>query len=192
MQDSSSVDAPQPEAALPLGMPATRKLSNHELGLLVLILLTDTPRYGSDLAQAIETLSKGFYRPSPGMLYPVLAKLTEQRCLVKERRGRRKYYALTDEGKRYLTTRRDSGEQIYQRLQRAGQKLQRLHEVLSETTESPSQALPMAQELMTARMDLKAALYKTQHLSLEAQEEVLTILRDAAERIRACTQHHSN
>lgn len=188
MQDSSPAAPSISGASLPLGMPATRKLSNYELGLLVLTLLIGTPRYGSDLAQTIETLSQGFYRPSPGMLYPVLATLTEQRYLVQQRKGRRKYYALTEEGKEYLEAQRDTADHISQRLARAGRKLARLQQVLSENADTSDQILPLAKELMTARMDLKAALHETQHLSPTAQQAILGIIHDAAARIRACQQ----
>lgn len=172
-------------------MSATRKLSAHELGLVVLSLLTEKARYGSEIADCIEQLSQHFYRPSSGILYPMLADLTEQGHISQERQGRRKFYALTPQGEGYLAEHRAAANSLYQRLQRAGHKLYQVQKTLSQSVASPAQMFPMAHELVTARMDLKAAMYETRQLPLAAQEEVLTILRETAERIRSCTQRYT-
>lgn len=175
-----------PGSGLPLGMPATRKLSADELGLMVLLLLSQHPRYGSELADELARLSRSFYRPSPGVLYPRLASLSKQQLVQQRREGRRKYYQITSAGRLFLDEHRPRAEQIAERLRRAGRKLLHIQAALAETGSDENTALPMAQELLTARMDMKAALYESRHLDSQGQQEVLTILRETASRIRDC------
>lgn len=47
---------------------------------------------------------------------------------------------------------------------------------------------PLAQELLTARMDFNAALYESRHLPQPEQLEILRLLKDATAAIRRCTQ----
>lgn len=173
-------------AGLPLGMPATRKLSADELGLVVLLLLSDAPRYGGELADAIALLSQEFYRPSPGVLYPLLANLTEQGWVRQQRMGRRKYYQVTATGEAFFLEQRQQAEQITQRLQRAGRKLQHIYRALAASNQAEQHVLPIAQELLSARMDLKAAFHESRHLGPAVQHEILAILQDATQLIRQC------
>ena len=66
---------PKPDAASRGNRLAKgRKFSAGELHLMVLMLLNDRSRHGYDLIKEVSVLSKGFYTPSPGVLYPVLAR----------------------------------------------------------------------------------------------------------------------
>ncbi|MBE2167467.1 MULTISPECIES: PadR family transcriptional regulator [Cobetia] len=170
--------------ALPLGMPATRKLSAHDLGLVTLALLDAEKSYGSQLGDRIEALSNGFYRPSPGMLYPVLGRLAEQGLITQQREGRRKYYSLTREGSTYLTEHHASAQQVRSRLDSAGRKLNALFADLRHSLADETQAMPLAQELLTARMDMKAALHESRGASPEAQRRILQLLQETIARIR--------
>ncbi|MFG6175972.1 PadR family transcriptional regulator [Halomonas sp. THAF12] len=172
------------DAALPLGMPATRKLSAHDLGLVSLALLNEGESYGSRLSDHIEQLSNGFYRPSPGMLYPVLGGLTERGLVSQQRQGRRKYYRLTDEGHAYLDEYATTARRVRARLESAGRKLNALFASLSQTLDDETEAMPLAQDMLGARMDLKAALHESRHASPAAQRRILLLLQDTAARIR--------
>jgi len=68
------------------------------LSFTLLWLLTKRDMYGQELAEEIEKM-RGT-KPNPGTLYPALQEL-EKRGLVETRKeGRRKYYLLTDSGRR--------------------------------------------------------------------------------------------
>lgn len=58
---------------------------------------------GAQIIDEIERWSFGFWRPSPGSIYPLLDDL-EKEGLIKISRidGVKKYYSLTEEGKRAL------------------------------------------------------------------------------------------
>lgn len=181
--DTASPPSAQ-DAALPLGMPATRKLSAHDLGLVSLALLADEESYGSQLSERIERLSNGFYRPSPGVLYPLLGELSERGSLTQYRRGRRKYYRLTSRGDAYLGANAEAAHRVEARLRSAGRKLNALYASLNQTLDDDTLALPLAQEMLSARMDLKAALHASRHASPEDQRRILQLLQDTAARIR--------
>lgn len=47
-----------------------RKFSADDLQLLLLSLLEEKPSHGYELIKALETRTNGFYKPSPGVVYP--------------------------------------------------------------------------------------------------------------------------
>jgi Transcriptional regulator PadR-like family len=59
------------------GFGMGRKLASVDLQLLILGLLADRPRHGYEIIKALDERSKGFYAPSPGMVYPALTYLEE-------------------------------------------------------------------------------------------------------------------
>ena len=66
----------------------------------VLMSLTDVPRCGIDIAEAIEKRTRGRVKLGPATLYTVLAKF-EQEKYIKEVKveGRRRTYAITERGR---------------------------------------------------------------------------------------------
>lgn len=187
-RDDDPTTAPDGPSALPLGMPATRKLSARELGLVALALLAAEAGYGSQLSDRIERLSNGFYRPSPGMLYPVLGEMSERGHLAQTRQGRRKYYRVTAPGEAHLARHREAADRLLSRLEFAGRKLNALLESMSHTIDDEALVRPLAQEMLSARMDLKAALHESRHLSTDKQRRIIRLLQDTAARVRAETR----
>ncbi|MFB6490895.1 MAG: PadR family transcriptional regulator [Thermoproteus sp. AZ2] len=71
--------------------------------LILNILATHSPLTGSQIADEIERMTWGFWRPSPGSIYPALAQLESEGLIrVAKVEGPKKYYELTEEGKRLL------------------------------------------------------------------------------------------
>lgn len=71
--------------------------------LILHILATRSPLTGSQIADEIERMTWGFWRPSPGSIYPALAQLESEGLIkVAKVEGPKKYYELTEEGKRLL------------------------------------------------------------------------------------------
>lgn len=71
--------------------------------LILNILASQGALTGSQIADEIEKMTWGFWRPSPGSIYPALAQL-EAEGLIRVARveGTKKYYELTDNGRRLL------------------------------------------------------------------------------------------
>src|SRR3954466_12215771 len=59
------------------GLMAGRKLAPGDLHLVILALLAEQPRHGYDIIKGLEDHSKGYYAPSPGMVYPTLTYIEE-------------------------------------------------------------------------------------------------------------------
>ena len=81
--------------------------------LLVLSLVESRARHGYDISKLIEQRSGGALRFHVASLYPLLYRLEERgwiegRWVEKPGQRRRRYYAITPEGKKILATQRRS------------------------------------------------------------------------------------
>lgn len=65
------------------------------LRIIVLRLLSEGPKNGAELMDAIDMMTHGHWRPSPGSIYPLLSKAAEDKLIVKKDDGR---YELTEAG----------------------------------------------------------------------------------------------
>jgi DNA-binding PadR family transcriptional regulator len=81
---------------------------------LILDAITQQPRHGYEIIQAIEERSAGTYRPSPGVVYPTLQMLEELGHTRVEEREARKVYAITAEGKRDLVEHAEDVHEFYE------------------------------------------------------------------------------
>ncbi|PFG17546.1 PadR family transcriptional regulator [Propionicimonas paludicola] len=92
-------------------MEIDKQLLKGTIPLLVLHLLAQADLYGYQLIKALEQISSGAFRFSEGSLYPVLHTLDRDGMLhaywrQAESGRQRKYYAITDRGRRELVERR--------------------------------------------------------------------------------------
>ena len=81
--------------------------------LLVLSLLEDQPRHGYDISKLIQTRSGGAIRFHVTSLYPLLYRLEERglvagRWVERAEQRRRRYYSLTQAGRKVLKMQRKS------------------------------------------------------------------------------------
>lgn len=78
------------------------------LKILVLKLLQEEKRYGYELLVEMDKRSGGFFKIKEGTLYPILYKLEDDGFVISEwefpgnREKARKYYFITEEGRREL------------------------------------------------------------------------------------------
>jgi DNA-binding PadR family transcriptional regulator len=66
------------------------------LRYITLQMLRDAPKNGAEIMEESEKMSMGWWRPSPGSIYPLLNSLTEEGLIQKRGDGR---YELTPKGK---------------------------------------------------------------------------------------------
>jgi transcriptional regulator len=81
--------------------------------LLVLSILEDQPRHGYDISKLIQVRSGGVLRFHVTSLYPLLYRLEERglvagRWVEKAEQRRRRYYSLTAQGRKVLSSQRKS------------------------------------------------------------------------------------
>jgi DNA-binding PadR family transcriptional regulator len=84
----------------------TPVFSHGSLRLYLLSLLSEGPKHGYELIQALSDRFGGTYSPSAGTIYPRLGKLEEDGLVTKESDGRKTVYSITEAGRRELDSRR--------------------------------------------------------------------------------------
>jgi DNA-binding PadR family transcriptional regulator len=80
--------------------------AHGQLRLYLLALLESGPKHGYELITALSDRFGGTYRPSPGTVYPRLARMEEEGLVRRVDDGRKGTYALTDAGLAELAARR--------------------------------------------------------------------------------------
>jgi len=78
------------------------------LRLYLLKLLDESPRHGYEVIRLLQDRFMGVYAPSPGTIYPRLARLEEEGLVTHDEADGRKVYRITDQGREELRNR--SGE----------------------------------------------------------------------------------
>lgn len=68
----------------------------------LLALLAEQPRHGYELIKELEQRYAGFYRPSPGSVYPTLQLLEDEGSVTGEPINGKRVYTITDAGRRLL------------------------------------------------------------------------------------------
>jgi DNA-binding PadR family transcriptional regulator len=169
----------------PFGMG--RKLASVDLQLLILGLLAEKPRHGYEIIKALDERSKGFYVPSPGMVYPALTYLEEIGHATVEADGSRKLYSITESGGKHLESNRSTADAMFAQFERVGERMDRIRRALQpeESDDEPAgeSERHSSRVLLRARRDLKAALADKWDSSREEQQRIAEILKRATAEI---------
>lgn len=160
-----------------------RKLSSMDLQLLLLAMLAEKPAHGYELIKAIESLSKGFYAPSPGMVYPALTYLEELGHLLAAQEGNRKSYSLSDAGREHLAQNKERVEAMLSRLAHIGAKMESMRRAYSGEAGADFGEGGWLPELIEAKHKLKSALFEHGDMSPAEQKRIAAILLQAAKDI---------
>jgi DNA-binding PadR family transcriptional regulator len=75
------------------------------LRLYLLKLLDESPRHGYEVIRLLQDRFLGVYAPSPGTIYPRLARLEEDGLVTHEEVDGRKVYSITDKGREEIHSR---------------------------------------------------------------------------------------
>ncbi|HEU5014265.1 MAG TPA: PadR family transcriptional regulator [Roseiflexaceae bacterium] len=76
-----------------------------DIKFALLELLAEQPRHGYELMNELEQRYGGFYRPSPGSVYPTLQMLEDEGHLTSEQVEGKRVYTITDSGRKALAER---------------------------------------------------------------------------------------
>ena len=167
------------------GFGMGRKLASGDLQLLILKLLDEKSRYGYEIIKELDERSKGFYVPSPGMVYPALTYLEEIGHATVAVDGARKLYSITETGKEDLAKNLATADALFAQFGRVGERMDRVRRALDaeDGGEEPDTERHGSRELHRARHDLKLALADKRHSSREEQQRIAAILARAAAEI---------
>jgi len=83
-----------------------------DLKYVILDLLKDKPRHGYDIIRELEELSWGFYKPSPGVVYPTLQMLEEMGYASSTEQDGKRVYSITEEGLKFLENQSDIADDV--------------------------------------------------------------------------------
>jgi DNA-binding PadR family transcriptional regulator len=81
-----------------------------DIKYLLLTLLAEQPQHGYQLIKELEARQGGFYRPSPGSVYPTLQLLEEGGYLTSEQIEGKRVYTITESGRQLLAERDHPGD----------------------------------------------------------------------------------
>ena len=86
------------------------------LRLYLLRLLDEEPRHGYEVIRLLRDRFMGVYAPSPGTIYPRLARLEEEGLVTHDEENGRKVYRITEAGRAELRNRTDELDELEEEL----------------------------------------------------------------------------
>jgi DNA-binding PadR family transcriptional regulator len=83
-----------------------------DLKYILLVLIKNHPRHGYDIIRELEEQSFGFYKPSPGVIYPTLQMLEEMGYIEASDQEGKKVYSITGRGLEFLSQKKDIANNV--------------------------------------------------------------------------------
>ncbi len=115
------------------------------LRLYLLRLLDEEPRHGYEVIRMLRDQFMGVYAPSPGTIYPRLARLEEEGLVTHDELDGRKVYRITEAGRQELRDREDELAELEQELSDSVRDIVReVKEDVRETVRSLREELTLA------------------------------------------------
>ncbi|MCA2229172.1 helix-turn-helix transcriptional regulator [Nonomuraea aurantiaca] len=125
------------------------------LRLYLLKLLEESPRHGYEVIRLLQDRFLGVYSPSPGTIYPRLARLEEEGLVTHEVVEGKKVFSITDRGRDELNARLDELDDLEQEISASVRDIAReVKEDVRETVKSLRDELTkMAKDVRTGVAD---------------------------------------
>ncbi|TDC82301.1 PadR family transcriptional regulator [Actinomadura sp. 7K507] len=115
------------------------------LRLYLLKLLEESPRHGYEVIRHLQDRFLGVYSPSPGTIYPRLARLESEGLVTHEVIKGKKVYSLTDKGREELEHRMDELAELEDEISASAQEFARgVQEDVRQTVRSLREELTQA------------------------------------------------
>jgi DNA-binding PadR family transcriptional regulator len=119
------------------------------LRLYLLKLLDEAPRHGYEVIRLLQDRFLGVYAPSPGTIYPRLARLEEEGLVTHDEIDGKKVYRITDKGREELHARLDDLAELEEEITASVRDIAReVSEDVRETVRS------LREELASAARDM--------------------------------------
>jgi DNA-binding PadR family transcriptional regulator len=157
------------------------------LRLYLLRLLDEEPRHGYEVIRLLRDRFMGVYSPSPGTIYPRLARLEEEGLVTHDEVDGRKVYRITDAGREELRSRSDELDELEEELSASVSDIVReVREDVRQTVRSLREELTWAaRESRRASRDADADVREQARQAKEdAREQVRQAKEDAREQAR--------
>jgi DNA-binding PadR family transcriptional regulator len=139
------------------------------LRLYLLKLLDEAPRHGYEVIRLLQDRFMGVYAPSPGTIYPRLARLEEEGLVTHDEVDGKKVYRITDKGRAEINSRLDDLAELEEEL------TQSVRDIAREVTEDVRDTVRnLREELTWAAKDVRR----------EQREQAREAARERARRAR--------
>lgn len=94
-----------------------KELMKGSIDILLLSQISKMDMYGFEIVKNLQLKSNNLYKMSEGTLYPALQRLEQKKYLSSywgnaDAGGRRKYYSITEEGKKELLNKIEDWNQV--------------------------------------------------------------------------------
>jgi DNA-binding PadR family transcriptional regulator len=169
------------------------------LRLYLLRLLDEEPRHGYEVIRQLRDQFMGVYAPSPGTIYPRLARLEEEGLVTHDEVDGRKVYRITEAGREELRNRSDELDELEEELHASVNDIVReVKEDVRETVRNLREDLTRAaremrrdaaesarDEAHPARDEAHSARGETRSARDEAREHARRVTGEARERARS-------
>jgi DNA-binding PadR family transcriptional regulator len=178
------------------GARTAKMLSSDDLQLIILALLSESPRHGYEIIKFLQEHSSGLYTPSPGVVYPALTYLEETGLAVSEAEGSKRRYRITEAGAAHLAAHRASADELLSQLARLGQKMAQFQRQYAEDEvageewgggahdQEKHEWRQVKMQFQELKHEFKRALFEKLHATIEEKRRVLEVLRRAIAEIR--------
>ena len=148
------------------------------LRLYLLRLLDEEPRHGYEVIRLLRDRFMGVYSPSPGTIYPRLARLEEEGLVTHDEVDGRKVYRITEAGREELRSRSDELDELEEELSAS------VSDIVREVREDVRQTVRSLREELTwgareSRRMGQAAAADAREQAKQARDEALTQAREA-------------
>jgi DNA-binding PadR family transcriptional regulator len=143
------------------------------LRLYLLRLLDEEPRHGYEVIRLLRDRFMGVYSPSPGTIYPRLARLEEEGLVTHDEVDGRKVYRITEAGRDELRSRSDELDELEEELSAS------VNDIVREVREDVRQTVRSLREELTwaARESHRTG----REMSAEAREQARQARDEARE-----------
>jgi len=146
------------------------------LRLYLLRLLDEEPRHGYEVIRLLRDRFMGVYSPSPGTIYPRLARLEEEGLVTHDEVDGRKVYRITDAGREELRSRSDELDELEEELSAS------VSDIVREVRED------VRQTVRSLREELTWAARESRRVGRDMATDVREQARQAREEARAETR----
>jgi DNA-binding PadR family transcriptional regulator len=139
------------------------------LRLYLLRLLDEEPRHGYEVIRLLRDRFMGVYSPSPGTIYPRLARLEEEGLVTHDEVDGRKVYRITEAGREELRSRSDELDELEEELSAS------VSDIVREVRED------VRQTVRSLREELTAAARESRRMGRDADADAREQARQARE-----------
>ena len=158
------------------------------LRLYLLKLLDEAPRHGYEVIRLLQDRFMGVYAPSPGTIYPRLARLEEEGLVTHDEVDGKKVYRITDKGRAEINARLDDLAELEEELTES------VRDIAREVTEDVRDTVRnLREELTWAAKDVRREHREqtrdaARERATRARDEVRESARRARDEARQGTQ----